>query len=150
MACVVAVVLGAQSASAQGVATYDAFLRQVVLTRTGGYGHPRGISYRATDSTTVRLLGNNDSLPVFAPPAPNSIECPTKPSTDGGKSAGGYLITVSDEPTREAGVRRVSVALSCTNSRWDGPPRFGESGVWDVIHDASGWRVLRQISRRMT
>ncbi|MBL0178982.1 MAG: hypothetical protein IPP98_07650 [Gemmatimonadetes bacterium] len=136
----------------QSEASYDAFLRQVVLTRTGGYGHPTGISYQAADSTTMRLLGSNDSLRVTQPNASSPIDCPSATS-DRGRWTGGYLVKVSDSANAEAGVRRITVELSCTSHvviRNEKPTRFWELGVWDVIHDASGWRVLRQISRRMT
>ena len=138
--------------AAQGVATFDALVRQVVLTRTGGYGHPTGISYQAADSTTMRLLGSNDSLRVTPPKSSSPIDCPSVTS-DRGRWTGGYLITVSDTSTPEDGVRRLTVELSCTSHvviRNEMPTMFWELGVWDVIHDATGWRVLRQITRRMT
>jgi|CXWL01.1.fsa_nt_gi hypothetical protein len=137
---------------AQDVATYDAFLRQMVLTRTGGYGHPTGITYQATDDATMRLLGSNDSLRVTPPNASSPIDCPGVTS-DGARRTGGYLITVTDSATTEAGVRRVTVELSCTSHvviRNERPTGFWEIGIWDVIQDVTGWRVLRQISRRMT
>lgn len=139
-------------ASAQVGATYEAFLRQVVLTRTGGYGHPTGISYQPADSATMRLLGSNDSLRVTPPKASSPIDCPSVAS-DRGRWTGGYLVKVTDAATAEAGVRRISVELSCTSHgvlRDGMPTGFWEIGIWDVIQDAAGWRVLRQISRRMT
>lgn len=139
-------------ASAQVGATYEAFLREVVLTRTGGYGHAHGITYQATDSTTMRLLGSNDSLRVTPPKASSPIDCPSVTS-DRGRWTGGYLVKVTDSANAEAAVRRITVELSCTSHvvlRNEMPTGFWEIGIWDVIQDATGWRVVRQISRRMT
>lgn len=153
VALLIAALLAPLQASAQSTTAYDGLLRQIVFTRIGAYGHPQGISYYSIDSTTVRLLGSDDSLRLLPPPAPNAIECPIVSPTGEAKWIGGYRISVSDEPTREAGVRRVTIELTCTThmvSQNDRPAGYWERGVWDVARDTNGWRVLRQVARMIT
>lgn len=129
---------------------YDALLRELVYSRLGvASNNSAGVRFFATDSATMRLLGQNDSLRVVRPPAAKTLDCPRSDRA----GEGGYIITAVDSALGSTGVRRVTITLACTG--WyviRGTTRAGywTSGAWDVAKGAGGWRVVQELWRRVT